>query len=216
MSHRSISVVTMLLAVFVLPQDASAAWGEDSPRNSASVEGGVFWPVGDWTGHRFARGVNQFQRGLALGIEFEHRLSEVVGLAMMGGYGSLDVSDWEAYARSRGDNVEGSASVFYGGLRLKFYLFDHGSHTVKAGFGGLYFASHGQEQFRSFVYDYDFFSNSSAAFLAGIEYDLSVSNAIACMVKVDLVVLPSGVEYTDGKTYSIYGVPTTLGFRFFF
>ena len=209
-------VITMLLLSLEVPREAPATWGENSPRNSASVEAGIFWPFGDWTGHRFAQGVNQFQRGLALGIELEHRFSELVGMAVMGGYGSLDVSDWENYARSKGDFVEGSAYVFYGGARLKFYLFDQGSHSIKVGFGGLYFSSHGQEQFRSFVYNYDFFANSSAAFLAGMEYDVSIGTAIAGMLKIDLVVLPSGVEYVDGRTFSVYAVPTTLGFRFFF
>ena len=205
----------LLVVLIFVCQDASGKWQDARSSNSVFVGAGILWPVGDWTGHRFAQGVNQFQRGLTFALEFEHRFSELASFSLTGGYGSLDVNDWENYARSRGDNVEGSAYVLYGGLRLNFYIFNHRPNTLKMGVGVLYLGSHGQEQFRSFAYDYDFLPGSSVAFLTGVEYEWSINDSFALTAKADLVVAPSGVEYVDGKEYAIYGVPTTLGIRFY-
>ena len=213
---RRIGFVSALLLVPILVcQDASGKWKDGRSSNSVFVGAGILWPVGDWTGHRFAQGVNQFQRGLAFGFDFEHRFSESASLSLTGGYGSLDVSDWENYARSRGDNIDGSAYMLYGGLRLSFYIFNHQPNTLKMGVGVLYLGTYGHEQFKSFAYDYDFLPGSSVALLTGVEYEWSVNDSFALTARADLVVTPSGVKYVDGKEYSIYGIPTTLGVRFY-
>ena len=205
----------MLLVSFLTCHPASGKWQDGRSSNSVFLGAGVLWPVGDWTGHRFAQGVNQFQRGLAFGLDVEHRFSELASLSLTGGYGSLDVSDWENYARSRGDIIEGSAYMLYGGVRVNFYILNHRPNTVKLGIGVLYLGMYGHEQFKSFAYDYNFLPGSSVGFLTGVEYEWSINDSFALTTKGDLVVTPSGVKYVDGKAYSIFGIPTTLGIRFY-
>lgn len=215
MMNRIRFLPALLLVLILVCQHATGKWQDGRSGNSVFVGAGILWPVGDWMGHRFAQGVNQFQRGLAFGFDFEHRFSELASLSLTGGYGSLDVGDWENYASSRGDNIEGSAYMLYGGLRLNFYILNHRSNTVKMGVGALYLGTYGHETFRSFSYDYDFLPGSSVALLTGVEYEWSINDSFALTAKADLVVAPSGVEYVDGKGYSIFGIPTTLGIRFY-
>jgi hypothetical protein len=181
---------------------------------SLGVDGGYFFPQGQWNDHPYA-GIDQFQKSWAFGGDLEVRLWQWGGIGVGGGYLGLDMSAWEDFARQTGDDLEASAEIWYYCFLFKPYISTTKPDMIKAhiGFGSV--ATTGQEIYGVQNYAYNFLK-SKAGYFFGIEYDRYISRKAAIALKASFVIVPSGVEYADKRNYKIMGFPLTIGARFDF
>ena len=187
---------------------------DEFPSSSMGIHIGYGLTLGDWNKHRFAADVDQFGGSILFGGDLEIKTSDKVGLAISGGYAKLDVSKWEDFAMARGDHVSASASVSYVGLLLRPYLKSSKPDIIKLELGaGLVFAK-GKETFGRFSYDYDFLQSTSVGILVGVEYDRFLSDNLALAARITSMIVPSGIEYVDGKNQTVIIMPVTVGMRF--
>lgn len=186
----------------------------ESPSSSIGGHLGFALPMAG-TKHRYAD-VNQFGGSILFGGDLEIKTSDKVGLAISGGYAKLDLSKWEDFAIARGDQVSASASMSYVGLLLRPYLKASKPDIIKLEFGPALVFTNGNETFGKFSYDYDFFQSTSVGILVGVEYDRFLSDNLALAARITSMIVPSGIEYADGKSQTIIIMPFTVGMRFHF
>ena len=66
----------IVMAMSILPIMANACFGQDSVEFSPIGKVGYFLPLGEWTSHRYAPGINQFQEGYTVSPELEIKFSD--------------------------------------------------------------------------------------------------------------------------------------------
>jgi hypothetical protein len=203
--------------ILVTAVSLTSVWGQAGDfrkTTSLGVDVGLFMPVGQWTEHRIYPNVNQFQKGLAFGIDLERRFWKFMGLAVNMGYLGASTGDWEDYSFSQhGDVVEASAYMLYCSFLLRPYLLSRERGYLKAEIGFSFLGSQGQETFGPKTYDYDFFK-PRAGFILGLEYDRFLSENVAIALRAAGTFITPGIDYEVGKDYLIIGFPITLGVRF--
>jgi hypothetical protein len=181
---------------------------------SIGIGAGYFLPVGDWKEHRYA-GVDQFAGHVAFQGDFEIRWSRLLGFALNAGYDHLGTGEWSDYAASRGDAVDASAFIFHAGIVWRPHLWEDRCNALSLLVGFNYSAPTGQETFEEITYDYDFMKDK-IGYQLGLEFEHDISESLALMVSVSGLIIPGGVEYADGVSYTITGLPMTAGVRFRF
>lgn len=205
-----IIIAVSLAAILSVAGPASA----DKTEVSIGLGAGYFIPFGDWKAHRYAD-IDQFGGGIAVQGDFEIRFTRRFGMALAAGYINLDTSDWENYAASWGDDVDASAQIVYIGLQFKPHVWKDRRHTIALLLGVNYCIPSGRETFLGTIYDYDFMK-SSFGYLIGVELGRNLNRNVAITVSVSGLFIPNGIEYADGLSYTVMGVPVTAGIRYRF
>jgi hypothetical protein len=211
------SVLALLAISLALP---NGAWGqlEMEPADKEfsawiiGIDAGYFQPLGSWTDHRYARGVDLFQGSVAFNVDLERRMRRV-GIALNAGYTKLNAGAWEDYAAAKGDRIESSASLIHFSALLRPYLKTSKPDVVNLELGVLYLIPQSQERFANRSYDYDFLKRGFG-FIAGLRYEHYLNRTTALALRTSGVFAPSGVQYADGEKHLLSGLPITLGFRF--
>ncbi len=198
----------------IIAMDAMAQSNTESAQNSIGIRGGYSWPMGDWSDQRTAPGVRLFKGSVMFDADMEFSLSDRVSLALNGGYSGLDASDWENYAKSRGDNVSVSASLAYVGLLLRAHVKVSKLDIIAIDIGPVVLFESASETFGIRSYEYDFFHSVRFGVQGGIEYDRCVSESVAVTLRLAGIVAPSGMKYADGESRTVIALPVTAGLRF--
>jgi len=187
---------------------------QDEYSGSFGLDIGYFLPVGNWTTHRYAEGVDQFQGGLMFGAELEARIFKIpIGLSY--NYIRLSVEDWVDYAAQRGDPISASASMGVYGLTVKYYFLKKKPHLMVLELGGSYVTLKGHENFAGYSYDYNFL-NPGLGFILVLGYNYLFNEHIALAIKAKALFRLEGISYADGQTNDIIGLPLTAGIKYFF
>jgi len=213
------AAVMVLLAAVAAGQDVITEQA-DTPteqiRGRFSFGGniGAFAPKGDWAEHRYGQGVKQFSRGLFIEGILEFEIAKWGGLAITFGGGGLGTGDWVDYAASQDDEVTASARMYLFGFLFRPYLLNRPNQILKLDVGGGSISPSGSESFNNISYDYDFLY-SRFVFITGLEYCHFFKPQLAVALRVGLLYADGGVQYSDGLTHSIYGMPLTIGIRFY-
>lgn len=211
---RSLTSAVLFLVLFT-----ARGWCQTDDELSGSSLGldvGYCLPFGDWTNHRFANGVNQFESGLAFRGDLNLKVGRKFALAITGGYIDLNATDWEDYARKKGDQIKASSSAAYVGLLLKPHLLISHPDVIVLELGAGLFFLNGQETFNGMTYDYDFLKGTRFGIIAGLEYGRFLSESFALSFRATGLIVPSGIQYADGLEHTITAVPITAGVRVFF
>jgi hypothetical protein len=188
--------------------------GEARGKFSVGLHAGMFLPMGAWTEHRFAPGVNQFQKGIYGGGILEMELGSRVGLGLEFGYEKLDVGDWVDYAALKGDRISASAEMGHIGILLRPYLLKRTRDLLKLDFGFALVFPSGQETYAPTTYTYDFMK-ANIGFVTGLEFDHFVSARMAIAGRLNVIMVSSGIKYADGVSHAIYGLPVSVGIRYY-
>jgi hypothetical protein len=186
----------------------------EGARTSIGFGAGYFFPFGDWKTHRYG-GFDQFGGGVTFQADTEIRFTQHLGMALNAGYINLGTGAWEDHAASGGDVLNASAYIFYAGVQFKPHLWEDRLHTFALLLGLNYCLSSGRETFQGTTYDYDFMKNK-LGYLIGAEFARDISRNTALTISVSALIIPGGVEYADGLSYTITGVPLTAGLRYRF
>jgi len=176
------------------------------------IDAGYFQPLGTWTDHRYARGVDLFRGSVAFNVDLERRMRRV-GVALNAGYANLNAGAWEDYAAAKGDRIESSASLLHFSALLRPYLKTSKPDVVNLELGVLYLLPQSQERFANRSYDYDFLTRGFG-FIAGLRYERYLNRTTALALRISGVLVPSGVQYADGEKHLLSGLPITMGIRF--
>jgi len=203
---------TLVAISLIIPQGVTAQTERKFTLLALGLNAGYFHPLGGWTAHPYAKGIDLFRGGVAFngGLEL---VTPSLGIALNAGYAGLNLRQWEDYASAAGDHIEASASLFHFGVLLKPHLKTSQRHVIKLELGLLYFAPQGEERFAGRRFDYDFLK-SGLAFTAGLGYDRYVGRTTALAFKIGGTFAPLGVKYADGKNHGINGMPISAGIRF--
>lgn len=213
---RNIDRILLSGLLMVLFWTTGAAGQAEQAHGKFSIGAGigVFQPMGDWTDHRYAPGVDQFSRGfLGEGI-IEYQFGTWGAAAAFFSGSSLGVGDWEDYAQSMGDDVTANAHMYHYGVLFRPYLLYRPAHIVKLDFGIGVFQAKGNESFLYFSYDYTFLQDK-ASLITGIEYSRFFNRNLAISVRVGFLFADGGVNFADGFTQNVMGLPVTVGIRFY-
>lgn len=205
--------VAAVAITFLLTASIFGQADADSKTFSIGVGVGGFFPQDKWKEHRYASGIDQFQKGIAVEFDLEKKFWRWGGMAINFGYSHLGTGDWEEYARSQDDIVDASANMFHVGLLLKPYLITRQSDILKLDLGLNLFAPSGRETFEVVSYKYDFLK-SQFGVIIGVEYNHILGDNIALGVNLAGVIVPAGVKYADDENHTIMGFPLTAGVRF--
>ena len=208
--------LTILACIIGLVSGVSGQSKDDSARNSIGVRIGYSLSAGDWNKSRVAPDVSLFKGSFTFGGDLEFRLSERLTLAIDGGYGPLNGSDWETYTAGTGDTVSVSASIGYAGILLRPYLKISGPDLIRLQVGPVMLFASGHETVNGRTYNDDFFRSVKFGGEGGIEYDRMLGDNVAASLNVAAIVIPSGVEYADGESRTVIALPVTLGVRFYY
>ena len=206
-------IAGFLLLLF-LTNIASGQNSNDSLFHSFGIDVGYFSTLGDWKKHRYAVGVDQFQGSFNFGAELETKLLNA-GIGFLFSYSKLSVEDWEKFAQHEGDQIDASASMVNLGILLKLYLLTEIPQMLNLDVGVCYIFSEGHETFETYSYDYNFLK-SGIGFITGMGYKHLLNKKIALVFNVRCLIKPDGIKYADGKSYTVIGLPLTLGIRYFF
>ena len=210
------SMFVMFTAAFVLGAGvAGAQEAAGGVRNSLAIQVGYGWAQGEWTGHPYAP-VSFFGQDLVFGADLAFRLSDKLVLAATGFYSGLNTGEWDAYARSMGDEVTSSASMSVVALVIRPYLKSTAPDLVSVDIGPAMLFAGGSETFGGRTYEYDFMGSPRFGVLAAIEYDRCLGANYAVYGRVAGVFIPSGLQYADGWSPSVVTVPVTVGARLLF
>lgn len=211
-SWSALPCLVVVLAVLGAPSVGRSEKAD--PGVSLEIHGGYFTPVGDWTAHRYAEGVDQLRGGFMIGGEFEFPLW---GLhwSLFYDYTRLDTSPWEEYAQSQGDDISASAAMSDFGLRIKHYLARGGPDYLNLHVGLGSYNMRGTESYAGRTYDYDFLQNGFGLSV-GFGYKRKLGPQIALVLRVDFFIAAEGIKYADGESADVYGVPVTLGIGYLF
>lgn len=204
-------IIAVSLAVILLVAGPVSAGKTEV---SIGLGAGYFFPFGDWKAHRYAE-IDQFGGSLAIQGDFEIRFTRRFGMALAVGYFNLDTSKWENYAALWGDDIDASAQIVYIGLQFKPHMWEDSRHTLALILGLNYCFPSGRETFQSTIYNYDFMK-IKFGYQIGIELDRYLSSNVAITVSVSGLIIPNGIEYADGLSYTVMGVPVTAGIRYRF
>ncbi len=200
--------------LFIITDAALCQKSFNTSSTSFGIDIGYFLPVGVWQEHRYAEGVNQFQGDIKISAEIDQK---IFGLRMglICGYSRLNLSDWEDYAKYKGDIIDASASITEFELLLKYPALKLSTSWINVDLGVGYFLMKGHEVFDAYSYDYNFFA-SRVGIITGIEYKQLIFNDIALVVIVKGIFVIDGVQYADGLNRDVMGVPMTIGIRYLF
>jgi len=205
--------------VLLLMFSTASGWcqtADELPGSSLGLDVGYYLPFGDWANHRFANGVNQFQSGLAFRGDLNFKVGRKFALAITGGYIDLNETDWEDYARKKGDQIGTSSSAAYFGLLLKPHLMVSQPDIIILEFGAGVFFLNGQETFMGITYAYDFLKGIRIGIIGGLEYERFLSEKFALSLRATCLIVPSGIHYADGLKHTITALPITAGVRVYF
>jgi hypothetical protein len=194
---------TLLIAISVVLA-ANVCSAKTTLRFSLIGQVGYFQPLGDWTTHRYAEGVEQFQGGYTITPEIELQINDV-GLAAMYNYTRLNAGDWEEYVATQGEDLYASGSINQLGGLVRYYFVDTERHDLNLEGGLSYVWLKGTETYRGFTYNYDFME-SGLGFLAGAGYHYAFNRRLSLMLPVRFLWKPEGIKYPEGETYDIFGL----------
>lgn len=181
-----------------------------------SLMGGIgyFHALGDWTTHRFAPGVDQFQGRYTLSPEFEVKINDI-GIGLFYSYTRLSAVDWEDYARSQGDDLYASGALGQLGGVVRYYPVNTERHAVNIEGGLSHVWLTGNEKYRGFDYEYDFVQ-SGLGFLMGAGYQYSFNERLSLTLPVRFLWKPEGIRYPEGNTYDVLGLLLMPGLKLTF
>jgi hypothetical protein len=209
---------TILLAITcftLLPCSGVSQVSEDpGVRSSIGFRIGYGLPIGDWAKSRVAPTVQMFGSGFTFGGDITIRLGQSWGLVLGGGHSILNASQWEDYANSKGDMVTVSASMTDFSISLRPYLKTTAPDLLSFEFGVVGMFPNGEEVVDGEIYSYDFFSDFHLGGQFALEYDRLVSEKVAFTARAGVIVVPDGLNYSDGQARTIIYVPLTVGIRF--
>jgi len=94
-------------------------------------------------------------------------------------------------------------------------MWEDSRHTLALILGLNYCFPSGRETFQSTIYNYDFMK-IKFGYQIGIELDRYLGSNVAIAVSVSGLIIPNGIEYADGLSYTVMGVPVTAGIRYRF
>jgi hypothetical protein len=180
-----------------------SSYGRRSTKFSVTGEVGYFLPVGDWTTHRYATGVDQFQGGYTISPELEIQFNDI-GIGLLYSYTRLSAGDWENFVSSEGEDLFASGSLSLLGGLVKYYLVNTERHSFDFEGGLSYVFLAGTEKYRGFEYSYDFLE-SGLGFLGGVGYQYSFNKRLSFILPVRFLWKPEGIKYPEGKTYDVFG-----------
>ena len=204
----------LLILAILIPAGASGQAIDSSRRSSIGLRIGYLFTAGEWNSVRYAPEIRFLKGGFSVGADFEIPLTDKLSLAIDGGYQPLDGSDWEAYARSRGDEVAISAAFVYLGVLLRPYLKAGGPDIFWCEFGPAVLFPGGEERFNGAFYTYDFFNSTRFGGEGAVAYGRMLSDQVAVSLRIAGMVIPSGISYADGESRTLIAFPLTLGLRF--
>jgi hypothetical protein len=170
---------------------------------SVAGEIGYFLPVGDWTTHRFAPGVNQFEGGYTVWPELELRINDI-GISAFYSYTKLGAGDWEQFVGREGEDLFASGSLSQLGGAVRYYFVNTGRHFADLEGGLSYVFLNGSEKYRGYEYEYDFLQ-SGVGFLGGVGYQYAFNKRLSLVLPVRFLWKPEGIKYPEGKTYDVFG-----------
>jgi hypothetical protein len=203
-----------LVAIGILAVAACQCFANDPIEFSALGKVGYQSPLGKWTSHRYASGIDQFGGGYALSPELEVKVGDV-GISIMYAYTSMSTTDWEDYVGRQGEDLYASGSVAQLGGVIEYFFIDGERNAAHIEGGLCYVFLNGDERYRGFSYDYDFMK-SGLGFLAGAGYRYSVNRRLSLVLPVRLLWKPKGIKYPEGKTHDIFGLLFMPGLRLTF
>jgi len=190
--------------------------GESRGRFSFGANIGTFEPRGDWADHPYAKGVKQFSRGLFMEGIIEFEVAKWGGFALSFGGCGLGTSDWVDYAASQDDQITASARMYLFGVYFRPYLLNRPTGILKLDVGCGSLSPSGSENYNDLhiSYDYDFLK-SGLVLITGFEYCHFFKPNLAVALRAGLLYADGAVEYADGPKHSIFGMPLTVGIRFY-
>jgi hypothetical protein len=172
---------------------------------------GYLIPVGKWKDHLYLPGVDQFGGGMLYGAELEFNLLEV-NWGFFFNYSKLDMSDWE----EAGD-LTASASMYIYGALFKYYFTSQSPHYLNMDMGIAFTDFKGEESYAGHNYEYNFIKTKSKIdFIIGLAYKYRMNKNLALQLGGRMIIIPSGIEYTGGKNYTIMVLPVSMGLRLLF
>ncbi len=204
-----IVVIIFILTGFVFSQDR-----EVEPYSSIGLDVGYFLPLGEWSNHPYAEGVQQFNGSFMIGAELEFKLFSLP-MGIFYHYAKLDVSEWEDFANSQGSPIAASANSSDFGLVFKIYVLKQKPSFLNLEIGGGYSSLQGRESFTEFSYNYTFLK-PGVCMIVGLNYRYMVAEKVLLTVGTRLFYRPEGVEYANRKTFDVTVLPVSLGVRFLF
>jgi hypothetical protein len=175
---------------------------------------GYLQPLGEWTAHRYAPGVDQFQGSYTVAPEFEVKIGDI-GISVLYVYSSLSTAEWEDYVSGQGGGLSASGSLSQLGGVVKYYLIDTERNAVHIEGGLSYLFLNGNEQYRGFDYEYDFLK-SGLGFLAGAGYEYAFNEQLSAVTPVRFLWRPEGIKYPEGKADDIFGLLLMVGLKLTF
>ena len=184
--------------------------------SSFGLRGGFPVFFGDWNKARTAPDVSRFESGFTGSGDFDIQLSDRFTLGLEIGYQPMSGSDWEKYSATQGDTVKVVASYAYTGLLLRPCIWAGGRDFVRLEAGPILFIPSGSETQFGVSYPYDFFNTVRIGGKGGVEYGRVLVEGLALTFSGSLIVVPSGVSYTDGTVRTVVSLPLTLGARVYF
>ena len=199
-----------VLLVLLLP--GLCAGQEVTP--SLGFDLGWFVPLGDWTAHPYAEGVQQFKGGPTLGGELELRIFGI-NMGFFYTHTKLDVDDWVNYALSQGDDISASCSMKIYGIVLKHYFGKEAPNLFDLELGLAHVSFDGRESHAGHSYPYNFLT-SDAGFVLGLSYKRLLSPRVALVLNARGFMVWDGVRYVSGERQHIFGLPLTAGVRLIF
>ena len=204
----------ILIAMAILTMTATACFGQDSIEFSVIGRAGYFLPLGEWSSHRYAPGVNQFQGGYLVSPELELKFNDI-GIALWYSYASLRTTEWEDFVSGQGESLFASGSLSALGGAIQYYFIDTERNSVHIEGGLSYVYCKGNEQFKGFDYECDFLK-SGMGFLGGAGYQYSFNERLSMLLPVRFLWRPEGIKYPEGKTYDIFGMYFLPGLKLTF
>jgi len=209
MEKKIFIVLSYLVIIFI--QVARTQDYHQSSNFSIGIDAGYFLPMGDWYEHRYAAGVEQFKGDLVLSPIIEmHFLNVTFGVFY--NYSRLNVEDWEEHASTESNILSSSAHFEEIGLIVKYYFNNHKSNWTNFQFGLSYLTLKGQESYRGFTYDYDFFE-SGVGFFCGMGYDYLLSDQFVISFNARIIWASEVINYPEKGKFDFVGMPFTFGVR---
>jgi len=203
---------TLAAALLVSLLPGLCAGQEVTP--SLGLDLGWFVPLGDWTAHPYAEGVEQFKADLTLGGELELRIFGV-NMGFFYTHTSLNMDDWVDYAQSQGDDISASCSMTNFGILFKHYFGKTAPNLFNLELGLAHVSFDGWESHAGHTYSYNFLPNN-VGFVLGLSYKRLLSPHVALVLTARGLMVWDGVKYASGEKQHIFGLPLTAGIRFIF
>jgi len=210
MSRQAFNLVVALLILCGDPADGQEP--VSAVRNSISIQAGYARAQGEWTEHPYAP-VAYFRQNFVVGGDLSFKLTDNLALSVNGMYSGLDTGDWEDFAASSGDIVEGTASIGFIAILMRPYLKNTAPDLLLFDIGPLILFAGGSEKIGTRSLNYDFMSSPRFGGLAAFEYDRCLGENFAVYFRVGLLFVPSALQYADGWSPGLVTVPLTAGWR---